>query len=89
MDLGYTLDNLSRIFDSTRNGLERLHEIVAGLRDFSRLGEAGRKASHANEWCGRSWRWSATTSGRRSSSSSTWASFRRSGATPASSTKSC
>ena len=49
MDLDYTLENLDRIFESTRNGLRRLGEIVAGLRDFSRLDEADRKSIPAND----------------------------------------
>ncbi|MEJ7638383.1 MAG: ATP-binding protein [Singulisphaera sp.] len=43
VDLPYTLDNLDRLLSSTRQGLERVREIVAGLRDFSRLDEADRK----------------------------------------------
>ena len=40
IDLDYTLANLDRLLRSTRQGLQRVGEIVAGLRDFSRLDEA-------------------------------------------------
>ena len=35
IDLEYTLANLDRLLRSTRQGLQRVGEIVAGLRDFS------------------------------------------------------
>ena len=49
IDLDYTLDNLDGILESTRKGLQRVREIVAGLRDFSRIDEADRKAIQPND----------------------------------------
>jgi signal transduction histidine kinase len=49
IDLPYTLENLDRLLRSSRQGLERVREIVAGLRDFSRLDEADRKLIDPNE----------------------------------------
>jgi signal transduction histidine kinase len=43
IDLGYTLEGLGHLLESTRQGLQRVREIVAGLRDFSRIDEAARK----------------------------------------------
>ena len=48
-DLDYTLTNLDRLIASTRQGLRRVGEIVAGLRDFSRLDEAERKRIDPND----------------------------------------
>ncbi len=48
-DLDYTLGNLDRLLASTRQGLKRVGEIVAGLRDFSRLDESGTKRVDPNE----------------------------------------
>jgi signal transduction histidine kinase len=49
IDLDFTLANLDRLLQSTRQGLDRVREIVANLRDFSRLGEAERKAINPND----------------------------------------
>jgi two-component system, NtrC family, sensor kinase len=49
VDLPYTLGNLDRLLSSSRQGLERVREIVAGLRDFSRLDEADRKLIDPND----------------------------------------
>lgn len=49
IDLDYSLSNLDRLLRSTRQGLQRVGEIVAGLRDFSRLDEAEFKQVDPNE----------------------------------------
>ena len=49
IDLDYALTNIDRLFRSTRQGLQRVGEIVAGLRDFSRLDEAEFKQVDPNE----------------------------------------
>ena len=49
VDLEYTLNNLDRVLQSTRQGLQRVGEIVAGLRDFSRLDEATNKQVDPND----------------------------------------
>jgi signal transduction histidine kinase len=49
IDLDYSLGNLDRLLKSTRSGLQRVSEIVAGLRDFSRLDEATSKWVDPNE----------------------------------------
>ena len=49
VDLDYALANIDRLFRSTRQGLQRVGEIVAGLRDFSRLDEAEFKQVDPNE----------------------------------------
>ncbi len=49
IDLDYTLANIDRLFRSTRQGLQRVGEIIAGLRDFSRLDEAEFKQVDPNE----------------------------------------
>ncbi len=49
LDIGYTLANLDRLLRSTHQGLRRVGEIVAGLRDFSRLDEADRQQADPNE----------------------------------------
>ena len=49
VDLEYTLANLDRLLDSSRQGLDRVAKIVSGLRDFARLDEADRKAIDGNE----------------------------------------
>jgi signal transduction histidine kinase len=49
IDLGYTLENLDRLLRSTRQGIQRVGEIVGGLRDFSRLDEATSKQVDPNE----------------------------------------
>ena len=49
VDLPYTLGNLDRLLRSSRQGLDRVGQIVAGLRDFSRLDEGQRKRIDPNE----------------------------------------
>ncbi|WP_435016167.1 sensor histidine kinase [Tundrisphaera sp. TA3] len=49
LDLDYTLPNLARLLASTRQGLHRVGEIVANLRDFSRLDEGEWKEIDPNE----------------------------------------
>ncbi len=49
VDLPYTLANLDRLLRSSRQGLDRVGKIVAGLRDFSRLDEGHRKLIDPNE----------------------------------------
>jgi two-component system NtrC family sensor kinase len=49
IDLAYTLEGLDRLLRSTRQGLQRVGEIVGGLRDFSRLDEAEHKQVDPNE----------------------------------------
>lgn len=49
VDLPYTLANLDRLLRSSRQGLDRVGQIVAGLRDFSRLDEGHRKLIDPNE----------------------------------------
>ncbi len=49
IDLDYSLGNVDRLFRSTRQGLQRVGEIVAGLRDFSRIDEAEFKQVDPNE----------------------------------------
>jgi signal transduction histidine kinase len=49
VDLDYTLTNLDRLLLSSRQGLQRVREIVASLRDFSRLDEADRKLVDPND----------------------------------------
>ena len=50
VDLPYTLASFDRAFiKSSQKGLKRVREIVAGLRDFSRLDEAERKEIDPNE----------------------------------------
>ena len=52
VDLPYTLGNLDRLVRSSQAGLERVREIVAALRDFSRLDEAERQEIDPNEIVG-------------------------------------
>jgi two-component system, NtrC family, sensor kinase len=49
IDLEYTLTSLDRLLDSTRQGLQRVGEIVGSLRDFSRLDEAANKEVDPND----------------------------------------
>ncbi len=49
IDINYTMENLERLLSSSKQGLKRVREIVAGLRDFSRLDEAERKQIDPNE----------------------------------------
>ena len=49
IDLPYTLASFARLIKSSRSGLDRVREIVASLRDFSRLDEAERQEIDPNE----------------------------------------
>ena len=49
VDLPYTLASFDRLIKSSQDGLKRVREIVAALRDFSRLDEAERKEIDPNE----------------------------------------
>ncbi len=49
LDLDYTLANLERLLESSRQGVGRVRSIVDGLRDFARLDEAERKPIDPNE----------------------------------------
>ena len=49
LDLDYTLAGLDRLLTSTKLGLQRVGEIVANLRDFSRLDEGEWKEVDPNE----------------------------------------
>lgn len=49
IDLEYSLENLDRLFVSTKQGLQRVREIVVGLRDFSRIDEKDRKLISPND----------------------------------------
>src|SRR6478736_6079604 len=49
LDVDYTLENIDHLLSSTRDGLQRVREIVVGLRDFSRVEEADRKPIDPND----------------------------------------
>ena len=49
IDLPYTLAGFDRLVESSRDGLARVREIVAALRDFSRIDEAEHKEIDPNE----------------------------------------
>ncbi len=49
LDINYTVTNLDRLLRSSRMGLQRVREIVGGLRDFSRLDEAEQKWIQPND----------------------------------------
>ncbi|AGA26895.1 hybrid sensor histidine kinase/response regulator [Singulisphaera acidiphila] len=49
IDLEYTLENLDRLIASTKQGLQRVREIVVGLRDFSRIDANDRKLISPND----------------------------------------
>ncbi|WP_406695803.1 ATP-binding protein [Singulisphaera sp. Ch08] len=49
IDLDYALENLDRLFLSTKQGLQRVREIVVGLCDFSRIDEPDRKLINPND----------------------------------------
>ena len=49
IDLPYTLESFDRLIKSSQAGLKRVREIVAALRDFSRLDEAERQEIDPNE----------------------------------------
>ena len=48
IDLAYTLDNLERLTDRSREGLRRIQQIVKDLRDFARLDEGDLQAVDLN-----------------------------------------
>ena len=48
VDLGYVLENLPRLFESSAEGLQRVRDIVQNLRDFARLDEAELKEVDVN-----------------------------------------
>jgi signal transduction histidine kinase len=48
IDLAYTLDNLSRLLNRSRDGLLRIQQIVKDLRDFARLDESELKEMDLN-----------------------------------------
>jgi signal transduction histidine kinase len=48
-DLGFILEGLDDMMDRTAHGLKRIHQIVAGLRNFARLDEAELKEADVNE----------------------------------------
>ena len=47
-DVAFLRENVDRLFDKTRDGLQRVRAIVANLRDFARLDEADRKEVDLN-----------------------------------------
>ena len=49
IDIDYVLGNLERLFSSTKQGIQRVREIVSDLRDFSRIDEAERKLINPND----------------------------------------
>jgi len=49
IDLGFVLESLEDMMDRTAHGLKRIHQIVAGLRNFARLDEAELKEAVVNE----------------------------------------
>jgi len=49
LDLAYTLGNLDRLTDRTREGLRRIQQIVKDLRDFARLDDADLQAVDLND----------------------------------------
>ncbi|MEO6808831.1 MAG: ATP-binding protein [Isosphaeraceae bacterium] len=49
VDLPYTLGNLDRLLQSSRQGLDRVREIVSGLCDFVKQDEGDRKPIDPNE----------------------------------------
>jgi len=49
IDLGYVVEGLDDMMDRTAHGLKRIHQIVAGLRNFARLDEAELKQADVNE----------------------------------------
>jgi signal transduction histidine kinase len=49
IDFGYIQDNLGRLFDKSRGGLQRVRDIVKNLSDFARLDEAESKEIDLNQ----------------------------------------
>lgn len=49
IDLDFIADDLPKLTASMRLGAERIQEIVASLRAFSRMDEAGRKMAHLHQ----------------------------------------
>jgi PAS domain S-box-containing protein len=48
VDLGYTLENLERLTERSREGLRRIQQIVKDLRDFARLDDGDLQAVDLN-----------------------------------------
>jgi len=48
MDLPYTLENLDRLTERSREGLRRIQQIVKDLRDFARLDDGDLQAADLN-----------------------------------------
>jgi signal transduction histidine kinase len=49
IDLTYTLTNLDGLLSRSRDGVQRIQQIVRGLRDFARLDESDLKRADLNE----------------------------------------
>ncbi len=49
IELGFVLESLDDMMSRTAHGLKRIHQIVAGLRNFARLDEAELKEADVNE----------------------------------------
>jgi signal transduction histidine kinase len=49
MDLPFLADDLTKLLDSMERGSDRIHQIILGLRNFSRLDEAERKSVDIHE----------------------------------------
>ncbi|NER36089.1 MAG: AAA family ATPase [Oscillatoria sp. SIO1A7] len=49
MNLEFLREDLEKLLDSMKNGSDRIRNIVLGLRNFSRLDEAGRKQADIHE----------------------------------------
>ena len=49
VDLDYTLSNLERLVERSREGLRRIQQIVKGLREFARLDDGDIQAVDLNE----------------------------------------
>src|SRR5262249_37027474 len=48
LDLEYTLNNIDGLVSRSREGLQRIQQIVKGLRDFARLDESDLKETDLN-----------------------------------------
>ena len=49
LGLGFTREDLDELMERAAHGLKRIHQIVAGLRNFARLDEAQLKEADINE----------------------------------------